>query len=44
MLSSQQEMEFSAFENKVDEVMKILNMMSSEEKNSSETAVALADQ
>lgn len=32
MMSSQQEEEFSAFENKVDEVMQILNLMSSDDK------------
>lgn len=31
-MSSQQEEEFSAFENKVDEVMQILNLMSSDDK------------
>ena len=32
MMSSQQEEEFSAFENKVEEVMQILNLMSSNDK------------
>jgi hypothetical protein len=43
MLSGQQEEEFTAFENKVDEVMKILNLMSSEEKEKSEKGMDLAN-
>ena len=40
----QQEEEFCAFENKVDEVMKILNLMSSDNKAQSEEGIEKANQ
>lgn len=42
-MSTQQEEEFSAFENKVDEVMKILNLMSSDDKARAEQGIEKAD-
>lgn len=44
MMSVQQEEEFCAFENKVDEVMKILNLMSSDNKAQSEEGIEKANQ
>lgn len=43
MMSSQQEEEFSAFENKVDEVMQILNLMSSDDKEESQKGIEKAN-
>lgn len=43
MMSSQQEEEFSAFENKVDEVMQILNLMSSDDKEQSAKGIEKAN-
>lgn len=43
MLSAQQEEEFTAFENKVDEVMKILNLMNSDDKKQTEDGVEIAN-
>lgn len=43
-MSVQQEEEFCAFENKVDEVMKILNLMSSDNKAQSEEGIEKANQ
>jgi hypothetical protein len=43
MMSAQQEEEFTAFENKVDEVMQILNLMSSDDKKTSEQGVEIAN-
>jgi hypothetical protein len=43
MLSAQQDEEFTCFENKVDEVMKILNLMSSEDKAQAEEGIANAN-
>jgi hypothetical protein len=43
MMSSQQEEEFSAFENKVDEVMQILNLMSSDDKEQSVKGIEKAN-
>jgi len=43
-MSTQQEEEFCAFENKVDEVMKILNLMSSDNKAQSEEGIEKANQ
>lgn len=43
MMSVQQEEEFCAFENKVDEVMKILNLMSSNNKTHSEEGIERAN-
>lgn len=42
MLSTQQE--FTALENKVDEVMKILNSMSSHNQNKDDAGIAAANQ
>ena len=42
MLSTQQE--FTAFENKVDEVMKILNSMSSHNQNKDDAGIVAANQ
>lgn len=42
-MSTQQEEEFTAFENKVDEVMQILNLMSSDDKKISEQGVEIAN-
>jgi hypothetical protein len=44
MLSAQQELEFTAFETKVDEVMKILNLMSSDDKTVADVALEQASQ
>lgn len=43
MMSAQQEEEFTAFENKVDEVMQILNLMSNEDKKQSEEGIEAAN-
>lgn len=43
MMSTQQEEEFCAFENKVDEVMQILNLMSSNNKSQSEEGLERAN-
>lgn len=43
MLSTQQEEEFTCFENKVDEVMKILNLMSSDDKVQTEEGIEKAN-
>jgi hypothetical protein len=42
-MSALQEEEFCAFENKVDEVMKILNMMSSEDRSQAEEGIERAN-
>lgn len=42
-MSAQQEEEFTAFENKVDEVMQILNLMSSDDKKTSEQGMEIAN-
>jgi hypothetical protein len=42
-MSAHQEEEFVAFENKVDEVMKILNLMSSDDKETAEKGIEVAD-
>lgn len=42
-MSAQQEEEFTAFENKVDEVMQILNLMSSDDKKQSEEGIEIAN-
>lgn len=44
MLSAQQELEFTAFETKVDDVMKILNLMSSDDKTIVEDGLEQASQ
>lgn len=43
MMSDQQEEEFTAFENKVDEVMQILNLMSSDDKRQTEEGIEIAN-
>jgi hypothetical protein len=43
MMTGQHEEEFAAFENKVDEVMQILNLMSSTNKASSENGIEMAE-
>lgn len=43
MMSAQQEEEFVAFENKVDEVMQILNLMSSDDKPQAEEGIEIAN-
>jgi hypothetical protein len=43
MMSTEQEEEFCAFENKVDEVMKILNLMSSEDKDQADEGIQRAN-
>jgi hypothetical protein len=43
MMSAHQEEEFTAFENKVDEVMQILNLMSSDDKKQSEEGIEIAN-
>lgn len=43
MMSDQQDEEFTAFENKVDEVMQILNLMSSDDKQQSEDGIEIAN-
>lgn len=43
MMSSQQEEQFIAFENKVEEVMQILNLMSSDDKIKSGEGIEIAN-
>lgn len=43
MMATQQEEEFTAFENKVEEVMKILNLMSSDDKETAEKGIEVAN-
>jgi len=43
MMSAHQEEQFTAFENKVDEVMKILNLMSTEDKVQAEEGIEVAN-
>lgn len=43
MMSAYKEEEFTAFENKVDEVMQILNLMSSDDKKQSEEGIEIAN-
>jgi hypothetical protein len=43
MTSAQQEEEFIAFENKVDEVMQILNLMNSDDKKKTEEGIEIAN-
>lgn len=42
-MNAQQEEQFVAFENKVDEVMQILNLMSSDEMKQSQEGVEMAN-
>lgn len=43
MMSPQQEEQFTAFENKVEEVMQILNLMSSDDKKKSDEGIEIAN-
>lgn len=43
IMNAGQEEQFVAFENKVDEVMQILNLMSSDDKKQSEEGVEIAN-